>query len=617
MAIQTDARQPKAAPDAPKPKAYSYIRFSTPDQLKGDSLRRQLSKTRLYANKHGLDLVDRFDDLGVSAFRGNNAEFGALAQFNKLVQGGEIDRGSYLIVESMDRLSRQKVMDAFVQLAAIVRSGIILVTLDDEQVYSDKSLEFEPFKLFIALGAMARAHDESKRKSGLLSDSWIGKRERLQSKGTILTSQVPAWLKADRAKNEIRPIPERVELVERIFTMTRDGYGTYSIARHLNQSGIKPWGARKNAVWRESYIKKILVNRAVLGEFQAHRIEIDGKFRRKRIAEGEVIPNYYPAVVSQQLYQEALQATARRRRTGAGRKGKGFANLFTGLLRCRCTEGMRYVDKGPPPKGGQYLRCSVALAGGACKAGGFRYALVESAILHAIGNLDIGKVLGGASRPQRLSAKEFELSIHQHELESVQKKISKFLNAIASLDDGSAPSLALAVSKLEKEKADLSTKIETVECEIAELNSIDPESRKRVINELLERIRSEDDPATAEKTRRALASELQRLIEKITVQASDLRASEEIENYPDWKTRHGVNSEQELESHLKHHDFTLKIIYANGDAQVVEGATGRPLTFKMGLEMKRLKLNAEIKIGEDQANEVIAKLKEEAATNMM
>jgi len=32
-----------------KKKAYSYIRFSTPEQLKGDSLRRQLESSRKYA----------------------------------------------------------------------------------------------------------------------------------------------------------------------------------------------------------------------------------------------------------------------------------------------------------------------------------------------------------------------------------------------------------------------------------------------------------------------------------------------------------------------------------------------------------------------------------------
>jgi len=39
-----------------KPIAYSYIRFSTPEQLKGDSLRRQLEKSQNYADEHGLDL---------------------------------------------------------------------------------------------------------------------------------------------------------------------------------------------------------------------------------------------------------------------------------------------------------------------------------------------------------------------------------------------------------------------------------------------------------------------------------------------------------------------------------------------------------------------------------
>jgi DNA invertase Pin-like site-specific DNA recombinase len=39
--------------DAPgRPKAYSYIRFSTPEQAAGDSLRRQTAKAREYAARH-------------------------------------------------------------------------------------------------------------------------------------------------------------------------------------------------------------------------------------------------------------------------------------------------------------------------------------------------------------------------------------------------------------------------------------------------------------------------------------------------------------------------------------------------------------------------------------
>ncbi len=178
----TEYSQPDSS--RPKPKAYSYIRMSTPEQMKGDSLRRQLAKTRRYAEDQHLDLIESFDDLGVSAFRGSNAELGALATFKKLVEDGDIEPGSYLIVESMDRLSRQRVMDAFLQLADIVRRGIHLVTLDDGQTYSEKTLDSEPFKLFIALGAMARAHEESRRKSGLLSDAWTANQASISSRQT-------------------------------------------------------------------------------------------------------------------------------------------------------------------------------------------------------------------------------------------------------------------------------------------------------------------------------------------------------------------------------------------------------------------------------------------------
>ena len=53
-------------------KAYSYLRFSTPDQMRGDSFRRQAVLAREYAAKHGLQLDENltFNDLGVSAFRG-------------------------------------------------------------------------------------------------------------------------------------------------------------------------------------------------------------------------------------------------------------------------------------------------------------------------------------------------------------------------------------------------------------------------------------------------------------------------------------------------------------------------------------------------------------------
>ncbi len=78
--------------------AYSYIRFSSLEQAKGDSLRRQTALSEEYAENHGLQL-DRslsIRDLGVSAFRGKNRSTGGLAAFIRAVETGRVRRGSVL-----------------------------------------------------------------------------------------------------------------------------------------------------------------------------------------------------------------------------------------------------------------------------------------------------------------------------------------------------------------------------------------------------------------------------------------------------------------------------------------------------------------------------------------
>src|SRR5262245_56281350 len=86
-------------------KAYSYLRFSTPEQMKGDSQRRQLEAARGYALEKGLELDEEltFHDLGVSAFKGANATTGKLAAFLRAVQDGFVEPGSYLLVQDFDR----------------------------------------------------------------------------------------------------------------------------------------------------------------------------------------------------------------------------------------------------------------------------------------------------------------------------------------------------------------------------------------------------------------------------------------------------------------------------------------------------------------------------------
>ena len=65
-------------------------------------------------------------DLGISAFKGKNATEGALAAFLIAAKEGRIPRGSILLVESLDRLSRNTITDAVALLTSIVRAGFAL-----------------------------------------------------------------------------------------------------------------------------------------------------------------------------------------------------------------------------------------------------------------------------------------------------------------------------------------------------------------------------------------------------------------------------------------------------------------------------------------------------------
>ena len=64
-------------------KAFSYIRFSTPQQAHGDTLKRQSDKAAKYAAEHGLTLDTelKLTDAGVSGYRGANVKTGALGAF--------------------------------------------------------------------------------------------------------------------------------------------------------------------------------------------------------------------------------------------------------------------------------------------------------------------------------------------------------------------------------------------------------------------------------------------------------------------------------------------------------------------------------------------------------
>ncbi|MFA5189330.1 MAG: recombinase family protein [Verrucomicrobiia bacterium] len=431
------------------PKAYSYIRFSTPEQLKGDSLRRQLQLSEDYAKKHGLvlDTTFKLQDLGVSGFTRENVTKGALGVFLEAVQKHLIPKGSYLLVESLDRLSRAQITKQMTMFMGIINEGITIVTLGDGMVYSEDRINDNFAGLMYSLMVMSRSHEESATKSKRLKAAWDNKRKR----GGVLTALAPAWLDFDRNKREFVPIQARGELVRRMFTMADRGKGQATIAKTFNEERIPVWGRGKG--WHSSYIQKILQNRSVIGEYQPHHMQ-----EGKRVPVGELVADYFPAVVSKELFAR-VQAKRKSNRRFIGKHGKsGVSNLFTGLAYCAYSNApMVYVNKG---KSWKYLVSDSARRGRGDHYQSWDYSHFETAFLTFIREVDFSQLLkdSNTDRDARLADMENVLLLKKDELDGVEKQLKRLVTALRE-GGASFNSIKDEIAALERQKSELEKQI--------------------------------------------------------------------------------------------------------------------------------------------------------------
>ena len=300
--------------------------MSTSIQLKGDSLRRQLQLSESYALANGLELIDSLDgillnDIGISAFKSDNSKTGTLGLFISALQAGKIPENSVLLVESLDRLSRDKITGALRQFMHILELGIEIVTMNDNQTYTLASINGEPTKLFLTIISMIRANEESETKSKRLLAAWSNKRAHASTK--ILTKICPAWLKFDDKLNNFVVIDSKVKTIMLIFDMCINTSGLYAIAKYLNSNQIPVFG--KGKLWYRSYVKKIINSRAVLGEYLPTTTGKD---------QCNLVEFYYPQIIDHEVFMLAQLAIDRRTKNNKGRKGVNFSNIFSGLIYC-------------------------------------------------------------------------------------------------------------------------------------------------------------------------------------------------------------------------------------------------------------------------------------------
>jgi DNA invertase Pin-like site-specific DNA recombinase len=547
-----------------KPTAYSYIRFSTPEQRKGDSLRRQLEASKKWAEAHGYVLDTKLRDLGKSAYHGDHLERGALGQFLKKVEEGKIPTGSVLIVESFDRLSREKVLDALNLFTSVIHAGIKVVTLaDNNREYTRESIDANWTELIIGLTIMSRAHEESKLKSIRGCEKWEEKRKQAANGGPKLTKRTKGWLRTIGDREDYEVIEGRDIIVNRIFMERLKGKSPPRIAREFNQDPTITWKPvslrhKKECGWWPGYVERILKDRAVIGEGQPGRW-----IGKQHVPEGPPIPNYYPAVVKEDIFYQVqatfLQNTQPLKNgngvTGMGGRNGSVNNLFSFIGRCGyCGDGMQLKENTARVSRVKthYLLCSRAKRKAGCKLHYVPYDEVESAVLRFCQGLEPADLLPDREEAEsRLRTIQGELSATETRISILTGKEKTLLDEIEDTPDREERrKLRPRLRAIQDEKATLENDLPRIQREIEIASSAGQTLQEHLegLKQLLDVMNSLQGQKRIE-LRLRLRNEIRRLIDHIEI-------------YPEGAARiAGVNGPDNLEIHVYFHSGKFQYVY--------------------------------------------------------
>ncbi|BAO89064.1 recombinase family protein [Caballeronia cordobensis] len=451
------------------PRLFIYGRFSSQKQADGDSYNRQMTYAHEWAIKNGFEVDDSLTmfDHGLSAYKGDHVKKGALGAFLKAIQKEMVRPGDVLLVESLDRLSRAEELDALGQFATIVQAGITIISMQDGIYNQERIRETQGGILHAALAVMTRAHNESERKSYLVTKTahaicraW----DAGQGKTRIPVGKDPSWVEWDKADKRFELRPDQVASLEAMIGFFRAGYSATRLFAQMEASGIPlPEG-----IGNVARVNRVVKNRALVGE--------------KIIQVGETtytIPNYYPAILTEDEFTSLQHVRKQRGR----RVGKGEVISFVTGMRltfcAACGHAManqnimnrsRRAD-GLPQDGHRRLQCSGEQKSvNRCRAGSCSIVPVERAVMEFCSDqMNLASLfVDGNEKTKTLSA---ALTHARQEVEQAQAALDTFIE-VGALDSKGAGAKVIRerIAKLSTDVDERTAQVSHLEYELASLH---------------------------------------------------------------------------------------------------------------------------------------------------
>jgi DNA invertase Pin-like site-specific DNA recombinase len=476
------------------------------DQADGDSRARQERGFTSFCERHGLKPApdaEHLTDMGLSAYKDIHRTKGKLGVFLAAIRDGKVPRGRVLVVEALDRLARLR-PDLSMDLARdIMQAGIDIGVVGLGDIFTLADLggaKYHTLSTFFWL-----AHQESKQKAERIGAAWGANRRRARDEGRTLTRRLPGWVEIRDGRR--CAIPRHVKTVKLVFTMAAAGYGHIAINKRLIRDKVPCFlgvvrhrdkadptrMVEKPGRWTRTYIKILLEDRRVLGEFQTYK---------GADPDGPPIPNYFPRVITPAEWN-AARAGCRARDRGGKKQGRHM-DLWAGLLRVSGGEGhggsmmvTTRTDRGAHSRV-IINTASVHEVNVPCLS--FPLPAFESAILGRMREIDPSAIL------PREDNTESESQAVRNALDAVEAELTEarvYLKA-----KGFSATIADHITELEGRKARLESAIGDIETRMAH-----PVSESwRVFPSLVDALDGARDKADA---RLRLRTELRRMVESV------------------------------------------------------------------------------------------------------
>lgn len=270
-------------------KVAAYCRVSTDSKDQLNSYRTQIGYyTNFIAQHPGWELVDIYADEGIT---GTSLE--KRDEFKRMLADCRAGKITRILVKSVSRFARNTL--ELIETTRELKDLGVVVVFEEQGIDTAQMLG----EMQLTLLAMA-AQEESSSVSKNVHWSY---QKRMES-GQFLGCSAPYGYKLENGVFTI--LPEEAAVVQRIFDLFLSGNGILTIARTLNEEGIK---TRQGANWATSSIEYLLSNERYAGDSRLQKYySTDFLPKKRKINHGERLQYYvqdtHEGIVSKETYEK-------------------------------------------------------------------------------------------------------------------------------------------------------------------------------------------------------------------------------------------------------------------------------------------------------------------------